>query len=234
MVHSLKNFIDKNLYYLVHLKKMFTRNFHKTYYSQSGEDIVVSEIFKKKKDGYYVDVGSFHPVHYSNTYLYYKRGWSGINIDPNPRSIKLFNIYRKRDINLNIGISGISEKKKYYMFNHASCNTFSEEQKDTMIKKSYIKLIGEESIQCEPLSDILQQYSKKPIDLLSIDTEGFDLNVLKSNNWEKYRPHVIIVENTEFDLDHAGSDPIYTYLKSKNYTLYAKTGLSLIFKSNDR
>src|SRR3989344_4572766 len=70
-------------------------------YSQSGEDMILRSIFDDKKEGFYVDVGAFHPKLYSNTYYFYKRGWRGINIEPNPGAN--FGI-RKGDINLKCGI----------------------------------------------------------------------------------------------------------------------------------
>ena len=59
----------------------------------------------KKQKGFYIDVGAFDPNKGSNTKYLYNCGWSGINIDANPTSIEKFNLYRKRDINLHIGIS---------------------------------------------------------------------------------------------------------------------------------
>ena len=71
-------------------------------YSQWGEDSYIKEYFKDKKNGFYVDIGCFHPIMYSNTCLLYNKGWSGINIDLNQTSIDLFNIARKRDKNIGI------------------------------------------------------------------------------------------------------------------------------------
>ena len=81
---------------------------------------------------------------------------------------------------------------------------------------------------------ILQKELKgQKIDLLSIDTEGYDLEVLKTNDWIRFRPEVIIVENENVDFDKLLEDPIYAYLQEKGYILHAYTGLSMIFKTND-
>ena len=63
-------------------------------YSQEGEDLVLRKIFKKQDKGFYVDVGAHHPKRFSNTFLLYKKGWNGINIDATPGSMKLFNKFR--------------------------------------------------------------------------------------------------------------------------------------------
>ena len=61
-----------------------------------------------------MDVGCYHPTRHSNTYLMYKKGWSGLNIDLNPLTIELFNFMRPRDININIGISDSEEEKRLF------------------------------------------------------------------------------------------------------------------------
>ena len=73
-----------------------------------GEDLVVKEIFKNKKNGFYVDVGCYHPIEGNNTHLLFKKGWTGVNIDLNKTSIELFNRARKNEKNLNIAISNKS------------------------------------------------------------------------------------------------------------------------------
>ena len=87
---------------------LYIRNF-KFFFnsSQFGEDKKIIKLFNKS--GIYLDIGCFHPIRHNNTYLMYKLGWSGINIDLNPLSIKLFNFARPRDINI---CAAVSDKKK--------------------------------------------------------------------------------------------------------------------------
>ena len=88
--------------------------FPKKSYSMFGEDLIVEKFFKNKNKGFYVDVGCYHPIDGNNTFLLFKKGWSGINIDLNKISIDLFDRARKNDNNLNIAISNKSQKIKYY------------------------------------------------------------------------------------------------------------------------
>ena len=64
--------------------------------------LFLKDYFKEKKDGFYIDVGCFHPIRLSNTKFLYDKGWRGINIDISSFSIDLFNYARPDDINLNI------------------------------------------------------------------------------------------------------------------------------------
>ncbi|MCD7914177.1 MAG: hypothetical protein LUG96_02180 [Tannerellaceae bacterium] len=64
-----------------------------TSYSQEGEDIVLNFLFENKEGykGFYVDIGTHHPFRFSNTAYFYKQGWQGINIEPTPGAIEVFN-----------------------------------------------------------------------------------------------------------------------------------------------
>lgn len=222
--------LPKYLFTFVNIKNSLLSGFRQEYYSQSGEDILIAKILPEK-NGFYVDVGAFHPKHYSNTHLLYKKGWSGINIDPNPATIKLFKKNRKKDINLQLGISDCEKELTYYKFSHASCNTFSKEQAEKLKEKNWIDFLDTEIVKCDSLRNVFKKYlpSGQTIDLLNIDAEGFDESVLHSNDWECYKPRVVVVESSDFDIDHPEKNEIYKFLKSKSYTPYAFTGLSLIF-----
>jgi len=79
------------------------------------------------------------------------------------------------------------------------CSTFDKVLAKKCLKEG-CKLVGKEKIRIFPLSSVLAKYALgKEIDFISIDAEGFDLNVLKGNNWQKYRPKLICVETTERD-----------------------------------
>lgn len=226
-------FIQKYLYFLVHLKGVLVRGFSKKYFSQGGEDVVLQKIFANQNKGFYVDVGAYHPFHYSNTFLLYKRGWKGINIDPNPSGIALFKLHRRRDKNVNSGVALEREDKRYYIFNHQSCNTFSEEQKEAILQRSFMKLIGTKSVPCVPLQDILDQHvpEKTPIDLLNVDVEGMNMQVLQTIDWSRAMPKVICIEDDDFDFNnsqHFGSE-IFSFLSERSYQLHAKVGLSCVY-----
>ena len=63
--------------------------YKKYFYSFNAVDIVVDYIFKNNKSGFYLDVGAQHPISNNNTYLLYKRGWKGINIDLDKKNISI-------------------------------------------------------------------------------------------------------------------------------------------------
>lgn len=229
---ALRDLVPQKYWFkLVHLKKQFQGGFAKPYYSQSGEDIILSKLLTGKH-GFYVDVGAFHPQHYSNTALLYKRGWRGINIDPNPESIALLKMYRRRDINLCVGVSREAKEMDYFIFNQKSCNTFSVAQKEKMEKRKYIKLLETRKIACLPLAQILENNVplETKIDFMNVDVEGFDIEVLESNDWQKFSPQVIAVEDVDFSVEAPERSRVYQFLKNKGYTIFGFTGMTLILK----
>lgn len=207
-------------------------------FSQEGEDIVLKRLFRNKQDGFYVDIGAHHPFRLSNTYLFYKNGWRGINIDPLPESEELFKKYRSEDINLCIGISSTETELKYYMFNEPALNTFNEKEaqrKDGSENKFFIEKVI--SVQTKRLETILDNYlpKNKRIDFLTIDVEGHDIEVLKSNNWEKYSPKIILVEELRSNIsDIIKRSEINHYLNEIGYKLYYRTYNTSFYLKKDK
>lgn len=206
----------------------------KSSYSQEGEDLILERFFDNKKNGFYIDVGAHHPKRFSNTYNFYKKGWSGINIDAMPESMLSFNILRPRDINIEIGVSLEKSEITYFMFNEPALNTFSEEEAKKKDGLRNFKIIAKKKIETLPLSSILKKHlpADVQIDFMTIDVEGFDLQVLQSNDWELYRPTIVLVEDLKkyAIVELEKQSEIYKFLDSKEYQLVSKTFNTLFFK----
>ena len=205
-------------------------------YSQEGEDMILGKIFSGQKHGFYVDVGAHHPLRFSNTYLFYLKGWSGINIDAMPGSMVAFNKERPRDINLETPVSDKSEELTYYIFNEPALNGFSKElsmSRDGL--RGQYKILETKALKTRTLSDILDEYISdgKQIDFLSIDVEGLDFQVLSSNNWGRYRPSVVVVEVLSNSIEDLPLSKTYQFLKEHRYVCYAKTDRSTFFLENE-
>lgn len=203
-------------------------------YSQDGEDMILKALFEQKKgyEGFFVDVGAHHPVRFSNTKYFYNKGWKGINIEPTPDAIKAFELFRKRDINLNIGIGPEKGKLTFHCFNEPALNSFSKEVSERIDRESdKYKIIRRLDIDVLPLSEVFDKYLPKgqQIDFISIDVEGLDYQVLLSNDWNKYQPEVILVEEN-VDVDEISKSPIYQFLKDKGYKFFAKTLRTCIYR----
>lgn len=223
----------KNQFFFDLLYKVKNSRFNKFQnrsYSQEGEDLILSRFFEGKRKGFFIDVGAFHPVRFSNTLMFYKLGWHGINIEARPGSKKLFDSIRKRDINVEYPVSDVASELVYYCFNEPALNGFSPQLTMERNGIGHYKVIKEIKMMTKRLDEILDEYLPidQKIDFISIDVESFDLNVLKSNNWNKYKPEVILVEDLEFDFNSSSS--ITSYLESNGYQMFARTFNTSLFK----
>mgnify|MGYP003392979320 CR=1 FL=1 len=199
-------------------------------FSQYGEDIILRNIFSGKKTGFFVDVGAHHPTRFSNTYWFYRKGWRGINIDAAPGSMAPFNKKRSGDKNIEAAISNTKETLEFNVLNHAAFSTFSKKLAEEHVKEGYwIKDVVQ--IQTKTLKEVLDENLSgvEKIDFVNIDVESYDLEVLKSNDWNKYVPEVIVIEDRE--LSNEGSE-IVSYLNEKGYNLVATMEKTKIFKKN--
>lgn len=226
-----KNVIEK----LNILKNNYFDGFSLKSYSQEGEDMILRRLFENQKTGFYVDVGAHHPKRFSNTFFFYKKGWSGINIDAMPNSMSLFNKIRPRDINLEIPISDKKQKLKYYMFNEAALNCFSKELAEKRDGKDNYKIISEKEMETSTLEEILEKHLPydQEIDFMSIDVEGLDLQVLKSNNWRRFRPKFVLVEILSSSIKDIANSKEYKYLAGFEYDFFAKAVNTVIFRRVD-
>lgn len=214
------------------LKMMYRQDDGVVSYSQQGEDIAIERFFQWKPEGFYVDVGAFHPITYSNTYKFYQRGWKGINIEPNPDSIARFNEVRPNDINLNFGISSSKQTLSYYKFNEPALNSFSKEHAEAWAARPGFKLEATLKVETFPLSEVLEKHLPKgqPIDFMSIDVEGLDLQVLQSNDWNRFRPRLLVVEESIYGYTSLAESPIISYLAGQGYNLCSVSGGTILLE----
>lgn len=227
------NILPKKLKYLIALETFPFRN---NSYAQEGEDLIIDKLLKYKKSGFYVDIGAHHPVKFSNTFIFYKRGWNGINVDAMPDSMNEFEKIRPRDINIQAAISNNNSEETFYIFNEPALNTLNAEEAKNKDNKNGYKIIKELKLDTFKLLEILdnQLSENQEIDFLSIDTEGNDLNVLKSNNWEKYKPKLVLVEDLKFkNIEDYHQSEMYIFMKNLNYSIVAKTINTVFYQLNE-
>jgi hypothetical protein len=206
-------------------------------WSQEGEDLILRRIFGSKLDGFYIDVGAHHPRRFSNTYLFYKLGWRGLNIDAMPGSMVPFNKDRPRDINVEIGIGPHECLLDYYVLNEPALNSFSKELSDERHDSNSAYQIKEViKVNVLPLSEVLDHYLPKgqKIDFMSVDVEGLDFEVLKSNDWTRHRPKFVLAEILGSSLHEIEQTNIGRLMTAAGYAVYAKSMNTVFFRVEDQ
>lgn len=208
------------------------------YYGEWGEDAFLQRYFHKRDEaewagipdhiarskmrrGFYVDIGAFAPRLHSNSYWFYRHGWRGINVDATPDSMAMFRKVRPRDVNVEVAISNQEGPLTFYWWDTPfSVNTLSAEHAE-----QWAQYYGQPSrkavVQAITLEHLLDTYLPvgQAIDFLTVDVEEHDLEVLKSNNWEKYRPEVVVAESYAPSLSELGACNLTNYLGKEGYEL---------------
>lgn len=211
----------------------------KTSFSFGGCDLLINYLFKSQKKGFYIDIGCQHPTFNNNTYLLFKRGWSGINIDLDQKNIDLFDIVRPKDINICACVSSnIAEKDLFFFHEGSPINTL--ERKTLLNKDNFII----KKIKTNTLNNILSKLDDlKKIDYMNVDVEGHELNILNSFDLDKYKPLVISVEFIDFkmkklefknnNIESVIESDLYKFLISNKYNFVNWSHADLIFVHNN-
>jgi len=207
----------------------------KVSYSQNGEDIIVNNLAKMLniKEMRYLDIGAHDPIELSNTYLFYSKQNYGVCIEPNPAFLYRYKKFRRKDKILNVGI-GISEKAdnaKYYMMSTSVLNTFSKEMAHRY--ENYgAKIVQTVSKPLVMVDTIIKEHFDYCPNFISIDVEGLDYEILRSINFEIYRPEIICLETVEYDKNNnwvKNAEKAIHFMSHVNYTAFADTYYNTIF-----
>lgn len=192
--------------------------------------MILRRYFEDRGPGTYVDVGAHHPWHMSNTYWLYRHGWSGLNIDATPGSMDAFRRARPRDRNLEAAVASDARTITFFMFDHPALNTFDPAAVQRAKAGGY-RLVEERELRTTTLAMLLHEHLRgHKIDFLSVDVEGFDAEVLESNDWDAFAPELVLAETPRQAVDDLKTSPVARILGDQGYGLFAKTVNTAIFK----
>ena len=224
---------DSQLYFIYSLFQNLKLGLGKkvNFFSQTGEDELILR-WLPESYGVYIDIGAGQPVCGSNTYHFYKKGWKGICVDPITDNHRMLKFVRKRDTIIQCLVSTTKGKLSFYEFVPYEYSTTVPAIAEKLKVTQGVRFKHVLSLDVLPLSEFAPAMDPRFPTLLSVDVEGADLEVLKSNDWSKTLPRVICVEELESALVENKS-MIRSYLESLNYTFIDKTFLSSIFVHSD-
>jgi FkbM family methyltransferase len=203
-------------------KKLLGLRYGRLFYSQFGEDVFLETLIDINEPGVYVDVGAYHPWKLSNTCRLYHLGWRGINIEPQILNYGLFVKHRPRDINLNLAVGKIEGSGVLKL-----CDTNTTLLGTDVIGRDLSSSRIQE-VQIKSLKSIFAANIEKgsPIGFMTIDCEGFDLNVLESNDWNEYRPRIIAVEDHSENVESETT----VYLEKQGYSFIHRLAVTSFYK----
>ncbi len=237
-IYSKKSNILKTFYFIV---QKYLKHKPKYSYSFGGVDLLINHFFRNQKKGIYLDIGCYHPINGSNTYLLYKKGWSGINIDLDEDSIEMFKNFRSKDYNKRVAVSDYKGKITLYTYHKRSAVQTVSQKNAKHMNLDKLKQI---EIECDTINSIIEnsKFRDSKIDLLSIDIEGHELNALRSFDFNKYEPKLVIIEYNDPELatlefyyqkiENLMESEIYKFMCNQNYKFVNWHHSDLIFVSN--
>jgi len=196
----------------------------KVSYSDFSEDLILESIFEGLT-GSYVDVGAGHPVIGSNSYLFYKKGWDGITVEPIKLHSVLHKLKRGRDLQINKLIGESKDKVKFYEFNPTQYSTNSQSQYKDMIAKG-MQERQTYYLECVSINEVLSKVKNK-VYFLTIDCEGYDYEIIRMIKWNLiYKPKVIVFEKISNPIQ---AKEIHQLLSVQSYSLTKKTKINNIY-----
>ena len=211
------------------LRKAYFSNYRQTHYAQFGEDIILDELLKPEiRDGFYVDVGCYHPKTHSNTFRLHQRGWSGINIELEEDKIRLFNLCRPNDHHIVCPVSDKQETVTIRRYNTFGLDSTIDDQHAAGLRGD---VLDEQQAETKTLAQVIENspFAGRTIDVLSIDAEGMDFRILQSVDFQVHPPQVILIEDYHKDIREILETDTFKLLASQGYSLRSWAFYTLIF-----
>ena len=197
------------------------------FYSQFGEDTILQKYLQENK-GFYLDIGSGDPVRGSNTFFLYKKGWSGILIDPLTRNIFSSKIIRRKDKIIQGLVGATNKSYPFYEMYPYEYSTTNDEIVKGLINNGKAKLVKKVQLNTFSVSELKLDINSSQPSLLSIDCEGLDLEVLKTIDLKTIKFRVICAEDFDFNPVSKTSE-INQYLNENGYEIVDRAGPSSIY-----
>jgi len=163
-------------------------------YAQRFEDVFLANCFGAARDGFYIDIGSGHPVYDNTSFAFYLRGWRGITVEPNPWLARLTRAVRPRDHHVEAVVGASVGEATFHLVDgfHGLSTTIESHARSA--RRQFGKDSERIVVPMTTLSELCDRHDPPRIDFLKVDVEGAEQQVLLNGNWQKHRPKVVLAE----------------------------------------
>ena len=217
------------------LEKIFSKPAGRQCFAQCGEDIIIDNILEgsfRISRPTYLDVGAHHATFLSNTYFFYKKGGRGVCVEADPILCAEIKKQRPRDVCLNIGV-GVTEETNadFFIMTSKTLNTFSKQEAERYQSYGNQKIETVIKVPLVSINRVIAENFDVCPNFISLDVEGLDDAIIRSFNFELFRPEVFCIETLAYAEDKSETKitEIIEIMTAKNYFVYADTFLNTIF-----
>lgn len=193
------------------------------FHSQFGEDQILLEVFKNKKNGLCLEVGGNDGVTHSNSFLFESLEWKCIIIEPIPYLCEKIKSNRPDACILEFAASNARGTQRFYVAEKVegmSTLNISKEHFNKIVKEG--GTLREIKVKTDTLDHLIEPYVSQEIDFVTIDVEGAEMQVLHGFSLSKWKPRVILLEDNSAMLDTSVRD----YMRKFGYINYMRTGVN--------
>lgn len=211
--------------------------YSKRTFSIEAEDLLVERIFYNllERDrnylGFYVDLGAFDPIAFSNTWLLYQRGWRGLTIEANPASVDRFKALRTRDIHINAAV-GSGRSGRYVQFNDPALNGFLADDVVAHHVAAGFAVVRSAVVPFRPVESLLSEHVPPgtSVDYLNIDVELMEHEILSAWDFSRWTPRIIAIEiHGGPDVSDIATTAVARLLANRGYVFFSRLWHSSIF-----
>jgi FkbM family methyltransferase len=163
-------------------------------YAQRFEDLYLMRCFEPGSEGFYIDIGSGHPVYDNASFAFYLAGWRGITVEPNPWLARLTRAVRPRDRHVEALVGARPGAATFYLVDEFHGFSTMIEDHARAAQAQFGKTSQPIAMPVTTLRQLCEQHAPRAFDFLKVDVEGAEQDVLLSGDWQNYRPKVVVVE----------------------------------------
>ena len=163
-------------------------------YAQRFEDLYLMRCFGDRSDGFYIDIGSGHPVYDNMSFAFYLKGWRGITVEPNPWLARLTRAVRVRDRHIEALVGAAAGEATFHLVNEFHGLSTMIAAHAEAAQTHFGKASRDITVPVTTLKELCEQHAPPSFEFLKVDVEGAEPDVLLNGDWQRYRPKVVVVE----------------------------------------